>query len=194
MLQCFVRDNTNKHATHFSLDLTGLYQLKNLKSVLAAENILTKLGFEISNENKKIALANVKKLTGLKGRWDLVSANPSVIHDVAHNKDGISILLHQLEIEFPQSSYHFVIGFVNDKDISAILELLPKNANYYFTNAHLPRALPQEQLKTMGNKIGLIGNSYDDVNEAIYNAQNNAAKKDVIIVCGSFFILSEVTQ
>ena len=193
-LKCEVRDNTNQHAEIFSLDLNGNYQLKNLRTVLAAEKILATIGFEIDEPNEKFALANVKTITGLKGRWDVVSEKPLCIHDVAHNKDGINALLQQLKESHQNSNYHFVIGFVNDKDISSVLELLPNNANYYFTNAHIPRALAHAELKSLANEKNLIGESYDDVNEAINAAKKMANENDVIIVCGSFFILAEVNQ
>ncbi len=191
-LKCKVTDKSNQHSEIFTLDLNGNYQLKNLRTVLAAEKIVATLGFEIDEPNEKLALANVKTITGLKGRWDVVSEAPLCIHDVAHNKDGISALLHQLEENHPESNYHFVIGFVNDKDISSVLELLPKEANYYFTNAHIPRALPHAELKGLANEKNLVGESYDDVNDAITAAKKMANENDVIIVCGSFFILAEV--
>jgi dihydrofolate synthase/folylpolyglutamate synthase len=191
-LKCEVKDSTNQHAEIFSLDLNGNYQLKNLRTVLAAEKILATLGFEIDEPNEKFALAHVKTITGLKGRWDVVSDKPLCIHDVAHNKDGINALLHQLKESHQNANYHFVIGFVNDKDITSVLELLPNNAHYYFTNAHIPRALPHAELKSLANEKNLIGESYDDVNEAISAAKNLADENDVIIVCGSFFILAEV--
>jgi len=193
-LKCEVKDNTNQHTEIFSLDLNGNYQLKNLKTVLAAEKILSTLGFEIDEPNEKFALANVKTITDLKGRWDVVSEKPLCIHDVAHNKDGIHALLQQLEENHNNANYHFVIGFVNDKDISSVLDLLPNNANYYFTNAHIPRALPHAELKSMANEKNLNGESYDDVNEAISAAKKIANENDVIVVCGSFFILAEVNQ
>jgi len=191
-LKCKVTDKSNQHTEIFTLDLNGNYQLKNLKTVLAAEKILATLDFEIDEPNEKFALANVKSITGLKGRWDVVSEKPLCIHDVAHNKDGINALLQQLKESHQNSNYHFVIGFVNDKDITSVLELLPNNAHYYFTNAHIPRALPHAELKSLANAKNLIGESYDDVNEAISAAKKMANENDVIIVCGSFFILAEV--
>ena len=191
-LNCKVTDKSNQHSEIFTLDLNGNYQLKNLRTVLAAEKILATLGYEIDETNEKFALANVKTITGLKGRWDVVAEAPLCIHDVAHNKDGISALLQQLKENHSNANYHFVIGFVNDKDISAVLELLPNNAHYYFTNAHIPRALPHAELKALANERKLFGNSFDDVNEAITTAKKMANENDVIIVCGSFFILAEI--
>ena len=136
----------------------------------------------------------MKQLTGLRGRWDIVAENPTIIHDVAHNKDGIKNVLQQLNENYAAANLHFVIGFVNDKDITTILDLLPTNASYYFTNAHIARALPHQTLKLKANEKNLHGESFDDVNDAIKQAKKNAAIKDVIIVCGSFFILSEINE
>ena len=194
LLECKIRDKQNNHSEIFKLDLSGNYQLKNLRTVLAAVKILQPLGFDIAEENEKFALSNVKQLTGLRGRWDIVAENPTIIHDVAHNKDGIKNVLQQLNENYAAANLHFVIGFVNDKDITTILDLLPTNASYYFTNAHIARALPHQTLKLKANEKNLHGESFDDVNDAIKQAKKNAATNDVIIVCGSFFILSEINE
>lgn len=187
-----VTDISNNQSESYSLDLGGTYQLKNLQTVLTALQILNKSGFNISLDNTKNALTNVRKTTGLRGRWDIVSEKPIVIYDVAHNKDGIKFILEQLKASYENHQLHFVMGFVNDKDITAILELLPIDAHYYFTNAHIPRALPKEILLEWANKKNLKGNIFDDVNKAIEQAKKNATNKDAIVVCGSFFILSEI--
>ena len=175
-----------------ALDLQGDYQLKNLATVLTAVNILRTLEFEISEQNKINALSSVKKITGLRGRWDIVSINPTIIYDVAHNKDGIESLLTQLNRDHKNQQLHFVIGFVNDKDLSNIISLFPLHAKYYFTNAHNQRALPHYELKKIAAEQNLSGESYDNINDALKNAKINANENDVIIVCGSFFILSEI--
>lgn len=175
-----------------ALDLQGDYQLKNLATVLTAVNILRTLEFEISEQNKINALSSVKKITGLRGRWDIVSKNPTIIYDVAHNKDGIESLLTQLNRDHKNQQLHFVIGFVNDKDLSNIISLFPLHAKYYFTNAHNQRALPHYELKKIAAEQNLSGESYDNINDALKNAKINANENDVIIVCGSFFILSEI--
>ncbi len=175
-----------------ALDLQGDYQLKNLATVLTAVNILRTLEFDISEQNKINALSSVKKITGLRGRWDIVSINPTIIYDVAHNKDGIESLLTQLNRDHKNQQLHFVIGFVNDKDLSNIISLFPLHAKYYFTNAHNQRALPHYELKKIAAEQNLSGESYDNINDALKNAKINANENDVIIVCGSFFILSEI--
>ena len=193
-LQCRCHNKIEKTTELIYLDLTGAYQIKNLKTVLAATSILNKVGFNITPGHKKNALSKVKKLTGFKGRWEVIAENPLLILDVAHNKDGIQSVVNQLQEQYPNSHLHIVVGFVNDKDISGILDLLPKNASYYFTNAHIERALPFEILKLKAEEKNLMGEGYDNVNDAIHAAKSNAEKKDVILVCGSFFILSEIDE
>ncbi len=191
-LVCNVFDKMNNEFESYALDLRGNYQLENIQTALAANKMLDVLGFKISKSDQKKALANVKEITGLRGRWDIVSSNPTVIYDVAHNKDGILAVLKQIESIDKKGRLHFIMGFVNDKDINAMLDLLPTNAQYYFTNAHIPRALPKEILAESALQKNLLGRCYDDVNEAIRDAKNQALSDDIIIVLGSFFILSEI--
>lgn len=191
---CEVLNKTTQEFNVLITDLNGLYQTKNLKTLLTSIDVLNKNGITIKEENVATALANVKKLTGLRGRWDIISNEPTIILDVAHNKDGIQTLLHQLNSNYLNSKFHFVLGFVNDKDIDSILDLLPKAASYYFTNAHIERALPHEKLRLLAKEKNLSGDSFDDINQAIVNAINNAQKNDVIIACGSFFTLAEINE
>ncbi len=193
--QILLVDVTNRiqnRSEKYALDLNGLYQAKNICAVLYAAKILEQQGFVLTGDNEKYALANVKKLTGMQGRWEVLQNNPTIIADVAHNSDGIKLILQQLQDFYKNCTYHFVIGFVNDKDVETVLQLFPKNASYYFTNAHIPRAMPKETLKNKANEIGLQGNTFDDVNEAIAAAKNAAKETDVIFICGSFFIVSEI--
>lgn len=183
-----------KEKEMLKLDLNGLYQSKNLRTVLSAVNILKEQGFTITDEAKKYALANTKKLTGLHGRWDVINKNPTVVLDVAHNEDGIKQVLEQVRRHTmdDKRQIHFIIGMVKDKEVSKVLSLLPSDATYYFTNAHIPRALAAEELQLNAKKFGLNGSTFDNVNEAIIAAKNNAKKNDLIIVCGSVFLVGEV--
>lgn len=188
-----VTNTIHKVTESFKLDLNGLYQVKNLCTVLCAEGILIENGFPVSPEDEKAALRNVKKITGLHGRWDVISNDPTIVLDVAHNEDGIKQLLQQLSVagsSWPAT--HFVLGMVKDKDINKILALLPNQGNYYFSNAHIPRAMPHDELKQKAAGFGLHGESYEEVNSAIKQAIKNAGKEDVIVVCGSVFLVAEV--
>ena len=192
MLLCDVLNTSSNEIEKFELDLAGLYQSKNLCTVLTAAEVLNKNSFKITEDVLHKALQQVKKITGLRGRWDIIQTDPMIILDVGHNEDGLKQVLQQLQKNYPSSNYHFVIGFVNDKDVNKLLPLFPKNAGYYFTNAHIPRALPYKTLQQLAESNSLEGKGYNDVNDAIRAAKLNAAKKDVIMVCGSFFIIAEV--
>jgi len=192
-LCCDVTNTEHGITESFELDLNGLYQAKNLCTVLCAEDILMQLGFKIKNEVEKYALGNVKKLTGLTGRWDVISEQPVIILDVAHNEDGIKQLLDQLAIvRDDAAALHFVMGMVKDKDVSKVLSVLPKEAAYYFSNANIDRAMPHAELKEKAAGFNLMGKSFENVNMAIQAAKNNAAANDIIIVCGSVFLIAEV--
>jgi len=194
-LCCDVRSTAHDCTESFVLDLNGLYQTKNLCTALCAEGVLFEKGFRIKNDDEKFAYANTKKLTGLFGRWDVISESPLVVLDVAHNEDGIKNVMGQLAVGSRESGVgktHFVLGVARDKEHDKILSLFPKEATYYFTNAHIPRALPCDELKKIASAFGLYGTTHDDVNDAIKAALQNAAPDDRIIVCGSVFVVGEV--
>jgi dihydrofolate synthase/folylpolyglutamate synthase len=81
---------------------------------------------------------------------------------------------------------------VKDKDIDAVLTLLPKDATYYFTQSHIPRALEKEALATKAATHQLIGKVYENVNDALLTAKDAAANEDLILVMGSVFLVAEV--
>lgn len=192
-LQLSVTDTSRNHTENFTLDLNGLYQAKNLCTVLCAEGLLLGQGFNISNEAEKYALAHLKELTGLYGRWDVLRTDPLLVLDVGHNEDGIKAILANIDNSAPEM-LHIVMGMVSDKDIDKVLSLLPATAAYYFTNAHIPRALPHAELQAKAAAHELKGEGYDDVNSAIDAALVNASAKDMILVCGSVFVVAEVER
>lgn len=177
--------------TNLKSDLTGGYQAKNIKTVLASVNEINKIGFNISWDAVKEALKNVKNITGLQGRWQTLSKNPLVICDTGHNKAGITEVLQNIN-QTPHQNLHFVIGMVNDKDISGVLALLPKNATYYFCQPNLERALNAEQLNNQAKNYGLIGKTYQSVQQAFIAAKANAKPNDLVFVGGSTFVVAEV--
>lgn len=192
-LSCDVTNNAHHITEHFTLDLNGLYQTKNLCSVLCAEGILIQQGFLIKNEDEKYALSHTKELTGLHGRWDVIAQNPLIVLDVAHNEDGIKQVIGHLSSVAPdKSSLHFVIGMVKDKEVNKVLAILPAGASYYFTHAHIPRALAAEELQEKAAAYHLKGGCFENVNDALKTAKRTAAPTDIIIVCGSVFLVGEV--
>ena len=193
LLRCDVTNRELNITETFELDLNGLYQTKNLCTVLCALDILVQQGFKIENRHEKEALRQVKKLTGLYGRWDVISENPAIVLDVAHNEDGIKKVIDQLLlVKKKEATSHFVIGMVKDKDVTAIMSILPKNAQYYFSNAPIERAMPHKDLLKKAQAFGLKGESFDDVNIAVKAALKRASANDIIIVCGSVFLIAAV--
>ena len=176
----------------YTLGLTGLYQSKNICTVLQSVAQLKIIGLNITENALQRGLQQVKQITALRGRWDVLQQHPTIIADVAHNKDGIAQVLRQLSSTYADTQIHFIIGFVNDKDVESVVQLFPKNATYYFTNAHIPRAMPAIELAKKAASQNLKGNIFVDVNMAIKQAKLNALKNDVIMICGSFFIISEI--
>lgn len=185
------RQNRAHHELRLELDLTGSYQLKNVKAVLSTVEQLRKQGLTITDEHIKFALKQVKTLTGLHGRWEILSHNPLTICDTGHNPDGIQEVLKNIA-SVPHEHLHFVIGMVNDKDISKVLAMLPKNATYYFCKPDIPRGLEAESLKEKAENLGLNGEVYTSVKEALSFAQNNAQHEDLVFVGGSTFVVAEV--
>lgn len=185
-----VEKEIDKHIT-YRLDLSGIYQRKNLITVLEAIHRLLAKGFSISDEQVRKGLSQTKKLTGLHGRWELIHQTPSVVLDVAHNIDGMKQLVEQIEIS-TYNDLHIIIGMVKDKEIEKILAQLPKFATYYFTKAQIPRALPPTELALKAARLELNGNIYNDVNAALKEALQHANEDDLIIVCGSVFLVGEV--
>ena len=177
----------------YQLDLNGSYQAKNLQGVLGAISILQTKGWKISNQHIIDGLSHVKINTGLYGRWQVIGDKPTTVVDVAHNVAGIQILLAQIKLVNHQQ-LHIVFGMVKDKDCERVLSSLPMDAKFYFTQAQLPRAMPSEELAYLASKKGIIGSTHAHVNDAIKEAKQNATAKDLILVCGSIFLVAEVDR
>jgi len=175
----------------YHLDLPGIYQVKNLLTVLEACSQLRQLGWNTGEENIQKALPEVKKITGLHGRWEIIHHKPDVVLDVAHNVDGIKQIAEQIEVT-DYRQLHLIIGMVKDKEVEKVISLLPREADYYFTKAHIPRALPEDQLALKAKAIGLQGETFPDVNIALQAALAKAHKDDLILICGSVFLVGEV--
>lgn len=190
-LSVTVADLLHNEQENYVLDLNGIYQVKNLITALDAMRHLQQAGFSLPHKNVKHALQHVKKITGLAGRWQLIHTKPDVILDVAHNEDGIKQVTEQLE-HCTYKHLHIITGMVRDKDADSILSLYPHTASYYFTQAHIPRALPAEELAAKALQAGLTGKIFSGVNEALQYVLQHASPEDMILVCGSVFLAGEV--
>jgi len=175
----------------YELELTGLYQTKNLLTVLESIAQLQNLNWSISNEAIAKGLRYTRTMTGLGGRWQKIAENPTVIIDVAHNEAGMRQLQQQL-LQTNYNKLHIILGVVKDKSIDPMLALLPKEALYYFTKSQIERALPEQTLQQQAHAAGLTGNCYAAITQALAAAQQNAMANDLIVVCGSIFLAAEV--
>lgn len=178
---------------HLFGELGGLCQEKNAATVLTAVARLRELGYRITDQSVYEAFAHVTRLTGLMGRWQQLQASPRLICDTGHNTGGMQYIAHQLRNEH-YDMLRIVIGMVNDKDISGVLAMLPKEATYYFTRASVPRALPQDKLEALATQAGLKGRSFPTVKEAVTAAQKESRPEDLIFVGGSTFIVADLLQ
>lgn len=182
---------THHSPLSIALDLTGSYQLKNVKTVLSAVEELRSQGFTITDGHIAIALKQVKTLTGLHGRWEVLNMQPLTICDTGHNPDGIQEVIKNIAaVDYQQ--LHFVIGMVNDKDITKVLALLPTKAIYYFCKPDIPRGLEAESMQQQALNFGLHGDTYPSVKAALSAAQANATDNDLVFVGGSTFVVAEV--
>ncbi|MGI4864257.1 MAG: bifunctional folylpolyglutamate synthase/dihydrofolate synthase [Janthinobacterium lividum] len=175
------------------LGLLGDYQRLNLPGVLATLDELQAQGFNISNVPLRWGLCDVTRLTGLRGRWSILGQHPLVVADTGHNEAGLQLVLAQLA-RVPHRHLHLVIGTVNDKDVTKVLALLPREATYYFCQADIPRALPADELAALATAQGLRGQSYGPVPVAVAAARAAAAPDDVVFIGGSTFVVAEVAE
>ena len=182
-----------KYATahNFTADLKGNYQKENINTVVTAISEIQKQGWKITDENIKDGLLNTIKNTGLLGRWQILGQNPLIICDTGHNEDGIKVVFNQLK-QTPHKNLHVVFGAVNDKDLDSILNLLPKDAKYYFCKPNILRGLDENILKEIANKKEIKGDSYSSVKTALARAKKQAQLEDLIFVGGSTFVVAEV--
>lgn len=175
----------------YESDLKGEYQIKNRKTVLAAIDVIRRRDFEISDEALAEGFKNVTKNTGLHGRWEVLQEQPKVICDTGHNKEGLQYAMAQLAKE-QYEHLHMVFGVVNDKDVSTVLPLLPKEATYYFCKPNIPRGFDATDLKNIFIQNGFVGEAYNSVEAALSTAKQHATKSDVIYIGGSTFVVAEI--
>lgn len=188
---CFAEDNPYENAADLMTDLQGAYQRKNANTILTAIANLPELN--ISNDNIRRGLANVCTLTGLKGRWQTLAQHPLIICDTGHNVAGWKYLSRQIAQQ-PCDALHIVFGMVDDKDIDTVMDMLPKNAKYYFTKAETHRAINETVLKEKAETRGLSGNTYPSVAQAYNDAKKNAKNNDFVFIGGSSYVVADLLK
>lgn len=182
--------NSELYIEQLESPLLGDYQSKNIVTVLQAAEIL-KNQFGLSHNIIIEGINDMPLNTGFRGRWQILSKNPLTICDTAHNKEGLTAVMTQLRQQH-FDKLHFVLGVVNDKQISDILNLLPHHATYYFCKADIPRGLDESDLQEAGHKAGLRGKCYSSVREAYNVATNNSGSNDLIFIGGSTYVVAEI--
>lgn len=173
--------------------LGGTYQIKNASTILQSVEQLIKQGYKITEEHIRNGFAQVTKLTGLRGRWEIIQTSPTVICDTGHNVGGITYTAKQIASQ-KSGKLHIVFGMVNDKDTEGVVSLLPKDAIYYFTQPSNQRAMGAETISLIGKSHNLKGKVFNSVKEAYINALNSANNEDTIYVGGSTFVVADLLE
>ncbi len=169
-------------------ELCGDYQAKNMNTILNAVKYLTLI--KNKGTSIKYGISHVTELTGLMGRWQKIQDKPLVICDTGHNVGGWQYLAPQIKAQACRQ-LRIVFGMVDDKDVTTVMKMLPKNAIYYWTQATTKRAIKVEKIAELGTSLGLNGNVYPSVNKAFKAAQADAAEDDFIFVGGSSYIVAD---
>lgn len=178
-----------------SMDLCGDYQVLNLSTTLTAINILSKIGYNLEPITNVLAICNAAKNTLFRGRWDKVHVSPTIYCDIAHNVHGLTPVMVQLSNEFSTGMYGrlvMIIGMASDKVNDQIKDLLPQNAEYYFTNAQGERAMPSDQLAERFSGLGDKRYITSSVEEALKSYMSVSRPNDLVYVGGSSYVVAEV--
>ena len=177
--------------TCYESGLLGVFQQQNTNTVCEAIDQLRLLGWDVSEASLKRGLLFVVENTSLRGRWEQISSSPMVICDTGHNPHAMRSIVKQLN-KMSYNKLWMVIGMVGDKDVSAILELLPKDANYIFCQPHIPRALSVHDLFNKAAQYSLKGQKIQNPLDALVEARKQAKQNDLIFVGGSTFVVAEI--
>ncbi|MDR1673246.1 MAG: bifunctional folylpolyglutamate synthase/dihydrofolate synthase [Bacteroidales bacterium] len=173
------------------IDLNGDYQRKNIITALVAiQDLRLYTSLSIPAERICPSLEHAAQTTGLRGRWQTLCRKPLTICDAGHNIAGLSWAVRQMD-NYDYRRLRIIIGFVSDKDVAGMLQLLPAHADYYFTRANIPRALDERILRQKAQEAGLQGNCYSSVATAIDAAFRAASPDDFIFIGGSMFVTAE---
>ena len=172
-------------------DLKGKYQQKNILTTVQSIEVLKEMNWKISDEHIIQGIEQCTKLTGFKGRWQVLGNNPLIICDIAHNEDAIQAVFQQIET-YSYHRLHIITGFSQDKDIKKLLNYYPTNAFYYFCQYNSPRTLNSYTLRDTALSAGLIGEAYHSVESALSTAKQNADQEDLIFITGSAFVIAEL--
>ncbi len=172
-------------------DLLGNYQAANIITALVSIEMLRQAGIQIEEPAVYKGMASVISNTGFYGRWQVLDNNPLVVCDTGHNPEGMQQVIAQIR-NTPHKKLHFILGMVSGKDPGSILNLLPKEASYYYVRADIPRAMDPSELQSCGVRFGLKGKVCSSVVQAVESARNAAGPDDLVFIGGSTYVVAEV--
>ena len=182
----FAEDYACDNTIYF--ELKGNYQKQNLRTILCA---IDALKMNISKDTMREALANVCELTGLRGRWETLQKEPLVVCDTGHNVGGWNYLSKQIAAERCKTR-RIVFGMVDDKDVSTVIGMLPKDATFYWTQAETHRAIPAQKISELAEEQGIHGEVFTTVKDAYIKALEDADKDDFVFVGGSSYVVADL--
>lgn len=184
--------NGEKRLENLKSPLAGYYQQKNILGVIALIDTLNQYhNFNISEENIINGIENLSTNFPIAGRWQILCKKPLTICDTGHNEDGLKYVIEQIK-NTPHKKLRFVLAMVNDKDVNKVLSMLDKEAEYYLSQAKIPRALPVNELAEKAKQAGLSFTQYETISQALAKAQEEAEENDLVFVGGSTFTVAEV--
>ena len=175
----------------YECELKGSYQKKNIKTAIVAIELLNDTEIKINEKNIIDGLNKIIQNTGIRGRWEIIGNKPLIICDVAHNIDALSIVINDI-MSIKSNKIHFVLGFVNDKNLDSIVDIFPESSNYYFAKPNIERGLDELELQELFKNNNRIGKSYSSIEQAFKSAIKQSDPNDVIYIGGSTFVVSEV--
>ena len=174
---------------HWETDLKGVYQVQNIQTALTALACLDV--HKIDLNTLKQGLKNVISNTGLLGRWQIIADSPQLILDVGHNKEGLSFLATELQ-KLAFDHLHLIMGFVKGKKVVDLISLFPSEASFYLSSPRIDRAIPLSTLKAELTGSSKNIDFFPTVIDALNEARSSANVNDLILVCGSTFVVAEV--
>lgn len=192
LLKMDIYKNGVERIKNLQSSLSGYYQQKNILGVVALIDTLNQYhNFNISDEEIKQGIENLSSNFPIAGRWQTLCNKPLTICDTGHNEDGLKYVIEQIK-NTPHEKLRFVLAMVNDKDVNKVLSMLDKDAEYYLSQAKIPRALPVDELAEKAMQAGLSFTKYDTISQALAQAQQDSEENDLVFVGGSTFTVAEV--
>lgn len=175
---------------YIEFPLSGNYQLKNINTFIHAVELLNSI-LKIKEDKLAQAIQNWIENTQLMGRWQQISEKPQIICDVGHNQDAFQLIVPQLNAVEAKTKYA-ILGFVDDKDLTHIVDVLPRDFQYYLCKAPIDRALDPEKLLTIFQKEGLTCTLYSpSVYETFKYLRSQINPNDFVFISGSFFVVGD---